>query len=67
MRQLGTLALTVIPANGLTPRAWRLRDRVRITDAYYVACAEFTNAPIVTCDVRLARAALPGVTIVHVQ
>jgi predicted nucleic acid-binding protein len=47
--------------------AWRLRRSLRITDAYYVACAELVDGTLITTDARLARAPLPriGVHIVH--
>jgi predicted nucleic acid-binding protein len=64
---LETIPIGVISAKGLTTRVWDLRDRLRLADAYYVACAEFMNAPIVTCDGRLSRAPLPGVSIIYVQ
>jgi predicted nucleic acid-binding protein len=37
-------------------RAWRLRDNVTAYDAMYVALAEATGAPLVTCDDPLGRA-----------
>lgn len=43
----------------LLPRAWELRDNLTPYDAVYVALAEVLDAPLVTCDVRLARA--PGI------
>jgi len=52
-----------IPHRPLTGRAWRLRDRVRISDAFYVACAELVDGSLVTTDSRLGRAGLSGVTI----
>ncbi len=51
----------------LTPSAWQLRDRVRISDAYYVACAQRLNVPLVTTDARLSRTALPSVRITLIQ
>lgn len=51
----------------LTERAWALRDRVRVADAFYVACSELVRAPLLTCDRRLAAAALPGVPVLLVQ
>lgn len=47
--------------------AWNLRDRVRITDAFYVACAQLIGAPLLTTDARLGRAALSDVTITVVS
>jgi predicted nucleic acid-binding protein len=45
----------------LLPRAWQLRDNLTIYDAVYVALAEILEAPLVTCDARLARA--PGLSV----
>ena len=42
----------------LLGRAWKLRDNISAYDAMYVALAEAINAPVVTCDVPLAKA--PG-------
>lgn len=44
-------------------RVWQLRDNVSAYDAVYVALAEALDAPLITCDARLARAPLPGVEI----
>lgn len=56
-----------IPHRPLTARAWDLRDRVRVSDAYYVACAEWAGASLLTTDARLGRAALPGLTVTVVS
>lgn len=42
----------------LLARAWELRANLTAYDAVYVALAEALEAPMVTCDARLARA--PG-------
>lgn len=42
----------------LLDRVWALRENVTAYDAVYVALAEALEAPLVTCDARLARA--PG-------
>ena len=42
----------------LLPRVWELRDNLSAYDAAYVALAELLEAPLVTCDARLAAA--PG-------
>lgn len=39
----------------LHPAIWRLRDHLTAYDAAYVALAELLDAPIVTCDGKLAR------------
>lgn len=48
-------------------RAWALRAELRVADAFYVSCAELLRCPLLTADARLARAALPGVTVTLVQ
>lgn len=40
-------------------RAWSLRENTTFSDALYVAVAETLDAPLLTCDARLARA--PGI------
>jgi len=45
------------PHSGLLLRAWELRHSLTIYDAVYVALAEALEAPLVTCDAGLARAA----------
>ena len=42
----------------LLARVWQLRANLTAYDAVYVALAEALDAPMVTCDARLARA--PG-------
>ncbi|MDQ3380033.1 MAG: type II toxin-antitoxin system VapC family toxin [Actinomycetota bacterium] len=46
------------PHLDLLERAWELRDNLTVYDAVYVALAELLDAPLVTCDARLAQA--PG-------
>ncbi len=41
----------------LEPRVWALRERMSAYDAAYVALAETLDAPLLTADRRLARAA----------
>ena len=53
-------------ATGTAPlleRAWELRDTVRGWDALYVALAEALDAPLLSTDARLARAAGPACVI----
>jgi predicted nucleic acid-binding protein len=40
----------------LLPRIWRLRDSISSYDASYVALAEALDAPLLTCDAKLAAA-----------
>ena len=48
-------------------RVWELRQNVTAYDAVYVALAEALGATLLTCDARLARAPLAGVTIEVVE
>lgn len=47
----------------LLPRVWELRGNMTAYDAVYVALAEALDAPLVTCDGRLARAMPPGIKV----
>lgn len=38
----------------LVPRIWQLRDSLSAYDAAYVALAEALNAPLLTCDAKMA-------------
>jgi predicted nucleic acid-binding protein len=64
---LTSMPVRRIPHRPLTARAWQLGDRVRVSDAYYVACAEWASASLLTTDARLGRAALPGLTVTVVS
>jgi predicted nucleic acid-binding protein len=44
------------PHLALVERAWELRHTLAVYDGVYVALAELLEAPLVTCDRRLARA-----------
>jgi len=45
------------PHYPLLPRIWRLRQNLTAYDAAYAALAELLDAPLLTCDQRLAHAA----------
>ncbi|MGH3736754.1 MAG: type II toxin-antitoxin system VapC family toxin [Micromonosporaceae bacterium] len=64
---LRQMPVTRVSHAALAVRAWQLRDRVRIADAFYVACGEFFGCPLLTCDARLARAALPGTSVLLIK
>jgi predicted nucleic acid-binding protein len=66
-RLLTRVAVTRVSHPLLASRVWQLRDRVRVADGFYVACAERRKTPLVTADARLARAPLPGVSILLVR
>ena len=55
---LAAAAIARYPHSPLLARAWELRSNLSIYDGVYVALAELLEAPLVTCDMRLAGA--PG-------
>lgn len=56
-----------LPMSPVQDAVWALRDRLRLTDAYYAAWAVRLGVPLLTTDSRLVRAPLPGVEILFVQ
>jgi predicted nucleic acid-binding protein len=52
----GGIKLERYPHADLLPRIWELRESVTAYDACYLALAEALEAPLLTCDARLARA-----------
>ena len=55
---LAALAITRYQHTLVADRVWELRHGLTAYDATFVALAELLEAPLVTCDARLARA--PG-------
>lgn len=53
---LDDLTLIRYPHPALADRIWGLRENLSAHDAAFVALAEALDAPLVTCDARLARA-----------
>ena len=51
------MRLQKVPHRHLIDRAWELRDNVSFYDGLYVALAEALDAPLLTLDGKLARAA----------
>ena len=51
------------PHSALLPRIWQLRGNLTAYDAAYVALAEALDAPLITCDKRLARSSGHAATI----
>jgi predicted nucleic acid-binding protein len=52
---LKSLAIVRYPHDMLLPRIWELRSSLTAYDAAYVALAEALDAPLLTCDGKLAR------------
>lgn len=57
IKDLTSMSLTRYPHTALLRRIWEMRDNITAYDAAYVALAESLDAPLVTMDGRLARAA----------
>jgi predicted nucleic acid-binding protein len=57
LADLVDLPLRRYPHDFLLPRVWELRNNFTAYDAVYVALAEALDAPLLTRDQRLARAA----------
>lgn len=57
LADLSDLPLRRYPHDFLLPRVWELRNNLTAYDAVYVALAEVLDAPLLTRDRRLARAA----------
>jgi predicted nucleic acid-binding protein len=56
LEDLGDLPLNRYPHDFLIPRVWELRATLTAYDAIYVALAELLDAPLLTCDGRIASA-----------
>ncbi len=54
-----TLDVELFPYSALGERIWELRANVTAADAWYVALAEWLDAPLATLDRRLTRASGP--------
>jgi|GraSoiStandDraft_1057264.scaffolds.fasta_scaffold00412_4 predicted nucleic acid-binding protein len=57
VREYLDIRLTRHPQDFLLERAWQLRQNFTVYDAMYVALAEVLEAPLVTLDAGLAKAA----------
>jgi predicted nucleic acid-binding protein len=53
---LADLGLARYPHDFLIPRIWELRETLTAYDAAYVALAELLDAPLLTCDAKIASA-----------
>ncbi len=58
LEDLADLPLNRYPHDFLIPRIWELRATLTASDAVYVALAELLDAPLLTCDAKIASA--PG-------
>lgn len=56
LEDLGGLPISRYPHNLLIPRIWELRATLTAYDAAYVALAELLDAPLLTCDAKIASA-----------
>jgi len=57
LRRLSTLPIELVPTLSLLDTAWPLRDRFAAGDSLYAALALRAGEPLLTSDMRLARAA----------
>ena len=64
LADLADFPITRYPHDVFVPRVWALRANLTAYDAVYVALAEALDAPLLTCDARLANAAGHGARIV---
>jgi predicted nucleic acid-binding protein len=63
VRHLSALPIGAVPSSGLLEETWSLRGNVTVYDGAYAALARGLDAPLVTADRRLVRAArAAGVT-----
>ena len=58
LRRLRALPIEFVPTPSLLDAAWALRDRFSAGDSLYAALAIRANEPLLTSDMRLARAAI---------
>ena len=56
LEDLSDMPLRRYPHDFLIPRVWQLRATLTAYDAVYVALAEVLDAPLLTCDGRIASA-----------
>lgn len=65
--RLGRFPVRRVSSALLAPAAWRHRGSLRVSDAFYVACAKRVGVPLITSDARLARAPVGPVTVTLVR
>lgn len=64
-RDLGDLLIDRYDVLPLADRMWALRDRYTCYDAAYLALAEALDAPLHTCDAKLAGGGHKATVVVH--
>jgi len=64
LEDLGDLSLNRYPHDFLLPRVWKLRATLTAYDAVYIALAEVLDAPLLTCDNKIAFASGHNASIV---
>lgn len=57
LQRVSGLPIDLIPSGVLWRAAWALRDNVAAADSFYLATAQRFELPLITTDLRLARAA----------
>jgi predicted nucleic acid-binding protein len=57
LRRLRRLPVELVPTTGLLGAAWLMRDRFGAADSLYAAVALSSGLPLLTTDLRFARAA----------
>lgn len=57
LRELDEMGIELLPVEGLLPQVWDLRHNLSAYDAMYVVLARAIDAPLLTLDERLVRAA----------
>jgi predicted nucleic acid-binding protein len=57
-RMFGSMNISRYAVDGIAERIWTLRHNLTCYDAAYVALAEVLDAPLLTCDAKMAGA--PG-------
>lgn len=58
--------IETVPSQTLLHAAWLLREGIAMYDAFYVALAQQLGCPLITADLRLARARPQGVALITV-
>ncbi len=65
LQRLRRLPIETVPSASLLSAAWSLRDNFSAADSLYAALAQRAAEPLLTTDLRLARAAVAAGVEVH--